>query len=85
MTISIYYDFIAETKSQILSVRIHKNYQILWHCLSKESDLTDTVYQSDVLTQEEYFILIDELKILFIKEGAPEWLMNTLIQHIIYE
>ena len=83
MTIKIYYNFIAECKSQIISVNISKHYDIMWHCLENEKDYKETFYQSCAVQEVEFEQLKNELIKLFNIEKAPLWLLDKLTDKIV--
>lgn len=81
MSILLYYNFIAETKSQIVSLTVLKNYRLGWHYLDVEGNYNDSFYQSNSITSSEYDELANELQIRFMEKSIPIWLLdNFLIQ-----
>ena len=86
MTISLYYNFISEIKSQLIAVTIVRNYyRIEWHYLDSEGRINDDFYQYYPLTTEEFTELVKDLEVLFEKEGVPLWLIDILKNQINYD
>ena len=84
MKVLVYYNNVSEIKSQLLHVDIRsENYYIAWHCLNNEKGTTESFYQSDSLSENEYLLLIGELKVIFDKENVPSWLREEIIEKIL--
>ena len=84
MKVLVYYNNLSEIKSQLLHVDIRsENYYIACHCLNNEKGTTESFYQSDCLSENEYLLLIGELKVIFNKENVPSWLREEIIEKIL--
>jgi len=84
MKVSVYYNNFSEIKSLLLHVDIRsENYHIVWHCLNNEKGTTESFYQSVSLSENEYLLLIEELKVIFDKENVPSWLTDEIIEKIL--
>jgi len=78
MTISLYYDFMGERKSQVVSLTILRNYQIMWHFMEQEGRDLSSFNQSRTLSDREYRELWQELTERFNQQNIPLWLLEEL-------
>jgi hypothetical protein len=82
MTVSLYYEFMGEKKSGIMSVSIQKDYVIRWHHMDQESGDMDTFYQSRLLTTTEFDAIIEELTFMFSEKQIPVWILPRFEEYI---
>ncbi len=82
MTISLYYEFMGEKKSGIMSVSIQKDYVIRWHHMDQESGDMDTFYQSRPLTTTEFDAIVEELACIFSEKQIPVWMLPRFEEYI---
>ena len=85
MTVTVYYEFMGEKKSGIMSVSIQKDYTIRWHHMDQESGDMDTFYQSRTLTATEFDAMVEELSFMFSEKGIPMWILPRFEEYIEYE
>ena len=76
MTISLYYDFMGERKSQVVSLTILRDYNIMWHFMEQEGRDLNAFNQSRTLTENEYSALLQELSVLFEQRNIPLWILE---------
>lgn len=76
MTISIYYDNMGEKKSQLLSLTIRRDYDILLHLMEVEGEAMCSISQSRPLNESEFQEVWNELTVLFEQKGIPLWMLD---------
>jgi len=82
MSVSLFYNFMAERKSQVVSLTILRDYNILWHFTEQEGREMNTFDQTRDLSEEEWTNLSQELSILFEEKQIPMWIMEVLEEQI---
>ena len=82
MTVTVYYEFMGEKKSGIMSLWIEKDYIIRWHHMDQEKGDMDTFYQSRTLTVTEFDEIVEELSVLFLEKEIPVWVLPRFEEYI---
>jgi len=85
MTISLYYDFNGETKSQVVSLTILRDYNIMWHYMEQEGRDMDSFNQSRTLTEDELANLLEDLLKLFVERNIPMWILEEFEENVRYD
>jgi len=85
MTISLYYDFNGETKSQVVSLTILRDYNIMWHYMVQDGRDMDSFNQSRTLTEDELANLLEDLLKLFVERNIPMWLLEEFEENVRYD
>jgi len=68
----------GERKSQVVSLTILRNYQIMWHFMEQEGRDLSSFNQSRTLSDREYRELWQELTERFNQQNIPLWLLEEL-------
>jgi len=85
MTISLYYDFNGETKSQVVSLTILRDYNIMWHYMVQDGRDMDSFNQSRTLTEDELANLLEDLLKLFVERNIPMWILEEFEENVRYD
>jgi hypothetical protein len=75
----------AERKSQVVSLTILRDYNILWHYTEQEGREMNTISQSRHLSESEWEGLSQELSALFKEKNIPQWIMEELEEQLCIE
>jgi len=82
MSVSLFYNCMAERKSQVVSLTILRDYNILWHFTEQEGREMNTFDQSRHLSESEWANLSQELSVLFEQKQIPSWIMDVLEEQV---
>jgi hypothetical protein len=68
MSVTVFYNFISEIKSQLVALTIEKDYRIEWNYLDNEGECINGFFQSHIISTEELENLKSEVHNSFMKK-----------------